>query len=123
MQFPELAEHIHGEESNSFSNTLGETITVEIRETQQKTAELLYKVLDGDKNAADILAAEVHKNIVMDDINSQISSCLNLDIPVSNLGVWIDPIGKYHAFWNNIDLYPNSNRILTGWEGPRSEGE
>lgn len=97
MQFPELAEHIHGEESNSFSNTLGETITVEIRETQQETAELLFKVLDGDKNAADILAAEVHKNIVMDDINSQISSCLNLDIPVSNLGVWIDPIGKYHA--------------------------
>lgn len=94
MQFPELTDQIHGEESNKFSNTLGETITVEVKETEAETAELLCKVLNGDKNAANLLAMEVHKTIEMDDINSQISGCLDLNIPVKDLSVWIDPIGK-----------------------------
>lgn len=95
LQFPDLIDQIHGEESNKFSNTLGETITVEVQETEAATSELLCKVLNGDRNAADLLAAEVHKDIAVDDINSQISGYLDLNIPVKNLSIWIDPIGYF----------------------------
>lgn len=104
MQFPDLIDQIHGEESNKFSNTLGETITVEVQETEAATSELLCKVLNGDRNAADLLAAEVHKDIEVDDINSQISGYLDLNIPVKNLSIWIDPIGQFFLFKRNISL-------------------
>lgn len=92
-KFPELKNFIRGEESNTFSNTLGETITVDVKQTEAETAELLGKVLDGDNRAAELLAVEVHKDILMDDINTKISGCLDLEISLDDLAVWIDPIG------------------------------
>jgi hypothetical protein len=43
-QFPAIADHIFGEESNTFSNTLGDTITVEVQADQAATAILLSTV-------------------------------------------------------------------------------
>jgi inositol polyphosphate 1-phosphatase len=45
LQFPELIGFIQGEESNIFTNTLGETIEVKVMVTQDDTAELLSKVI------------------------------------------------------------------------------
>jgi inositol polyphosphate 1-phosphatase len=46
LQFPELIGFIQGEESNLFTNTLGETIEVKVMSTQDETAELLSKVIE-----------------------------------------------------------------------------
>lgn len=43
-QFPAIANHIFGEETNMFSNVLGDTIKVEVQEDQVATASLLSMV-------------------------------------------------------------------------------
>lgn len=43
-QFPELKENIRGEEESTFTNALGESITVEIQSDVSATADLLEKV-------------------------------------------------------------------------------
>lgn len=50
LQFPELIGFIQGEESNLFTNTLGETIEVKVMSTQDETAELLSKVIYNKKD-------------------------------------------------------------------------
>jgi len=49
LKYPNLKAHIFGEESNTFTNANGEKIVVEVKENQGATAELLEKVLDGNK--------------------------------------------------------------------------
>lgn len=89
-----------GEEDNTFSNTLDETIYVEIQEDVEGTANLLKKVLNGDEKAAKLLATEVHKDISIDDVNASndnIPEAFELDC--TNLAIWIDPIGKLFLFY------------------------
>ena len=43
-----------------FTNTLGESIQVEVCPTPDETSKLLSRVLTGNQNAADILARLVH---------------------------------------------------------------
>ena len=91
--FPVLGKHIFGEESNKFTNTLGETIIVSVQDDETKTKKLLEKVLDGNQDAASILAKNVHASINLVDIETTIPK----DIPDNNfdiedIGVWIDPI-------------------------------
>lgn len=91
IQFPDLKNNIKGEENGTFSNSLGETANIEITETIAETSECLLKLLNGDNVAAELLAEEVHKDVssVLDNIP---------DLPegfnFSNMGIWIDPIGK-----------------------------
>ena len=59
-EYPELKGNIQGEESNKFTNTLGESIQVEVCSTPEETSKLLSRVLTGNQNAADILAKLVH---------------------------------------------------------------
>lgn len=88
-------EAVRGEENNVFSNTLGQTITVEVCQTKEETAELLTKVLDGNGEAAKLLSSEVHKEINLSDITvSHVNIPLDLEIDVANVEIWIDPIGK-----------------------------
>ena len=44
MKVPELYGRVHGEECAVFSNAVGETITVQVLETEAATAELLTQV-------------------------------------------------------------------------------
>lgn len=44
VQFPELKENIRGEEENTFTNALGDSITVSIQADVSATADLLEKV-------------------------------------------------------------------------------
>ncbi|XP_025912642.1 inositol polyphosphate 1-phosphatase, partial [Apteryx rowi] len=55
-EFPELRDHICGEESNEFGNGLGETVAVRVCATQGDTAALLCRVLDRNREAAELLA-------------------------------------------------------------------
>ena len=92
--FPDLENSIFGEESNEFENTLGEKIVVSIQENEQKTRDLLTKVLNGNSEAAHILAQHVHSEIKIEDVNT---TSLPDTIPENNfdikdIGIWIDPI-------------------------------
>ena len=109
---------MQGEESNEFTNTLGEKIKVRICDTQEETSALLCKVLDGRKVAADLLAKEAHALYSTDtgipgEFNKTsasalpdyfVETCQDLEkIPdddaktfdVSDFAIWIDPIGKF----------------------------
>lgn len=46
IQFPEMVGNINGEESATFTNTLGESVTIAIGENAQETAACLEKVHD-----------------------------------------------------------------------------
>jgi len=41
FQFSHLVDHINGEESNKFTNTLGESVVVTVQDSEDATAELL----------------------------------------------------------------------------------
>jgi len=41
FQFGHLVDHINGEESNKFTNTLGESVVVTVQDSEDATAELL----------------------------------------------------------------------------------
>uniref|UniRef100_A0A0P4W3X4 inositol-1,4-bisphosphate 1-phosphatase n=1 Tax=Scylla olivacea TaxID=85551 RepID=A0A0P4W3X4_SCYOL len=93
---PSLAQWVQGEESAEFTNTLGEKITVRICDTQDGTATLLAKVLDGNKEAADILAALAHRDVTFSPDPHLMERVP--DLPVEHLGIWIDPVdstGEY----------------------------
>lgn len=52
------------------------------------------QVLDGDRNAADLLASEVHRDVILesDNIPNELNDTNNL-LPMDTIGIWIDPIG------------------------------
>lgn len=88
-----MAGHIRGEESNTFSNTLDQTIKVEIKDSPAETSELLSRVLDGDAHAAELIANEVHREINFESINSDCTTIPDdLTLDLTNAGIWIDPI-------------------------------
>nr|CAD7585916.1 unnamed protein product [Timema genevievae] len=92
-QFSDIAGHIYGEETNSFTNTLGDTITVEVQKDQDSTAALLSKVLDGDTIAANLLASEVHRDMVLAEVDTgSVPLPLNLELPLKSMAMWVDPI-------------------------------
>nr|CAD7406725.1 unnamed protein product [Timema cristinae] len=92
-QFSDIAGHIYGEETNSFTNTLGDTITVEVQKDQDSTAALLSKVLDGDTIAANLLASEVHRDMVLAEVDAgSVPLPLNLELPLQSMAMWVDPI-------------------------------
>ncbi|XP_068081847.1 inositol polyphosphate 1-phosphatase isoform X2 [Anabrus simplex] len=89
----ELREHIKGEESNVFKNTVGESVVVQVQEDEYSTASLLNTVLNGDTRAAELLAREVHRNVSVEDINLPSPFVpVDLELPLDDLGIWIDPI-------------------------------
>ncbi|XP_056294453.1 inositol polyphosphate 1-phosphatase [Pseudoliparis swirei] len=88
-QFPEMADFIHGEESNKFENGLGESLTVTVGGTEEETAALLATVLDGDHTAASLLARAIHQDPATIDANTD---GLTVPLSPSELAIWIDPI-------------------------------
>uniref|UniRef100_A0A6J0SXU5 inositol-1,4-bisphosphate 1-phosphatase n=1 Tax=Pogona vitticeps TaxID=103695 RepID=A0A6J0SXU5_9SAUR len=94
-KFPELQDHIRGEESNKFENGLGETVVVQVCPTQEGTAALLQKVLDRKQTAAELLAATVHQEVVLSDPSLEEVSVM---VSPENLAVWIDPIDSTNQY-------------------------
>lgn len=95
-QFPELREHIHGEESNEFRDAEGGTVTVQVCATLEDTAALLLSVLGPEQTrAAELLAEAVHREVTLGD-----TELAGIDPGVSpgDVGIWIDPIDSTNEF-------------------------
>ena len=111
-----LQMYYQGEETSEFTNTLGEKIKVQICDTQEDTSDLLCRVLDGRKVAADLLAKAVHapfpsrtdpgNSIGNISMNPYMCKSIVEDLAVvpgdekkqfsaDDLAIWIDPIGEY----------------------------
>lgn len=83
---------MQGEESNVFSNSLGETIEVKVLDSQEATSSLLKDVLNDDAHAAELLAEAVHEDLSLSAVNTRTDVPDN-PIGINDVGVWIDPIG------------------------------
>ncbi|XP_012524673.1 inositol polyphosphate 1-phosphatase isoform X4 [Monomorium pharaonis] len=92
IEFPELGKLVQGEETNVFSNTMGESIFVEVCSCSKDTTQLLTKVMGNDAVAAELLATEVHKDVQLSDVPIVLDIPNDFDINVDDLGIWIDPI-------------------------------
>ncbi|XP_044942424.1 inositol polyphosphate 1-phosphatase isoform X2 [Mustela nigripes] len=89
-KFPGLGKKVLGEESNEFTNDLGEKMIVRLCPTEEETAELLSRVLGGNKLASEALARVVHQDVTFGD---PALDAVEVDIPQDTLGIWVDPIG------------------------------
>lgn len=101
LEFPELAKVVQGEENNTFTNALGETIVVEVCSTCLETTNLLAKVMGNDTETAIFLAEEVHKQIRLKDVNTVHDIPKDLPLPIEDLGIWIDPIDATGEYVNS----------------------
>ncbi|XP_064824261.1 inositol polyphosphate 1-phosphatase-like [Oncorhynchus masou masou] len=90
-QFPEIIDHIQGEESNKFENGRGESVIVTVCGTEKETAALLATVLDGDQMAATLLACAIHQDATL-TLTDTGTDDLHIPLSPSDLGIWIDPI-------------------------------
>ncbi|XP_018342321.1 PREDICTED: inositol polyphosphate 1-phosphatase [Trachymyrmex septentrionalis] len=120
IEFPELAKIVQGEETNVFSNTLGESIIVEICSCSKDTTQLLTKVMGNDAVAAELLAAEVHKDVQLSDVPITLDIPNDFDVNIEDLGIWIDPIDStadYISAMETVDeqtgLYLSGLRCVT----------
>ncbi|XP_053981958.1 inositol polyphosphate 1-phosphatase [Hylaeus anthracinus] len=100
IEFPELAKVVQGEENNTFSNAMGESIVVEVCSTIEETTQLLAKVMGSDTATAELLATEVHKDVQFLDVPVAAELPLDFDINISDLGIWIDPIDSTADYIN-----------------------
>lgn len=89
-KFPGMEGSIYGEESNKFTNMLGDSVTVEIQDSSEKTKRLLSQVLDENEKAAHILSHVIHQDVQV--IETRDTGSLDFDLAVEDIGVWIDPI-------------------------------
>ncbi|XP_053327832.1 inositol polyphosphate 1-phosphatase [Spea bombifrons] len=111
-KFPGLENQIAGEESNEFTNELGEKITVKVCATEEETAKLLQKVLDNNEAASKALARVVHQDVSLTD---PALSAISVDIPWSNIAVWVDPIDStYQYIKGSSDTEPNKGIYTKG---------
>ncbi|XP_041097882.1 inositol polyphosphate 1-phosphatase-like isoform X2 [Polyodon spathula] len=95
QEFPELLHAIHGEESNTFENRLGGRVEVQVCSVETDTAALLCSVLDGNEEAAGLLAQTIHQEI---ELRDPAAERLELAIPTSSMGIWIDPIDSTNQY-------------------------
>lgn len=116
-KFPGLGKKIFGEESNEFTNDLGEKITVELRSTEEGTAELLSRVLDGNVSASEALAKVVHQDV---DLTDRTLESLEIRVPQDILGIWVDPIDSTYQYIkgsanvkSNQGVFPSGLQCVT----------
>ncbi|NXX39322.1 INPP phosphatase, partial [Tricholaema leucomelas] len=100
-EFPDLRGHIHGEESNEFQTGQGDTVTVRVCATAGDTAALLLSVLEPEREAAELLAAAVHRDVELSDAEL---TRVELSLPTQDLAIWIDPIGEGGGCWQKCPL-------------------
>ncbi|KAM9305582.1 major facilitator superfamily domain-containing protein 6 [Gastrophryne carolinensis] len=94
-KFPGIEKNVRGEESNEFTNELGEKIIVEVCATEEETSKLLQKVLDNNEAAAKKLAQAVHQEIELTD---KTLDAVDVTISQNNIAVWVDPIDSTHQY-------------------------
>ncbi|KAK7498350.1 hypothetical protein BaRGS_00010304 [Batillaria attramentaria] len=91
QQFPEMKGSVYGEESNQFTNTLGETKTICLCATTDLTRQLLMDILDDNEEAATLLSEVVHRKAAAIPPVDKLGQ-VKTEIDSSDVGIWIDPI-------------------------------
>ncbi|XKL67059.1 hypothetical protein PGB90_010479 [Kerria lacca] len=99
-QFPTLKNFIYGEESNKFTNVLGESVIITLNDCKVNTGNLLYKVLNGDERAVNALTEAVHSSILLNEVPVNILPADSIDIPAHDIAIWIDPIDSTAEYIN-----------------------
>jgi len=84
-----MKDNIRGEETNTFTNTLGQQIEVKVCQSLHQTANLLETVLDGNQTAAMLLAKAVHVELSEPPLKLG-----PLPLNTKNVGIWVDPLGE-----------------------------
>nr|KAF6495322.1 inositol polyphosphate-1-phosphatase [Rousettus aegyptiacus] len=111
-KFPGLAKKIFGEESNEFTNDLGEKVILRLCPTEEETVELLSKVLNGNKVASEALAKVVHQDVAFTDPTLD---SIEITIPQDILGIWVDPIDStYQYIKGSADVKSNQGIFPSG---------
>ncbi|XP_054977291.1 inositol polyphosphate 1-phosphatase [Sorex araneus] len=111
-KFPGLGEKVFGEESNEFTNDLGEKIILKLCATEEETVELLSKVLNGNKLASEALAKVVHQDVTLTDPTLD---SIEINIPQDTLGIWVDPIDStYQYIKGSADIKSNQGIFPSG---------
>ena len=99
VQFPEFSGYIFGEESNIFTNSFGEEISIEVQKDSSATSKHLTTVLCGNESAARLLADLIHADTVLEKEETRaLEDQLDFELPLNELAIWIDPIGKWGRF-------------------------
>lgn len=60
--------------------------------------------MGNDAVAAQLLATEVHRDVQLSDVPNMLEIPTDFEINVDDLGIWIDPIGKYTGYDGNNNL-------------------
>ncbi|CAH2306555.1 inositol polyphosphate 1-phosphatase [Pelobates cultripes] len=111
-KFPGLEKNIAGEESNEFTNELGEKIIVRVCATEKETAKLLQRVLDNNEAASKALARAVHEDVQLSD---PALDAVHINIPHDNIAMWVDPIDStYQYIKGSSDITPNNGIFIKG---------
>ncbi|XP_007944521.1 inositol polyphosphate 1-phosphatase [Orycteropus afer afer] len=111
-KFPGLGKKISGEESNEFTNDLGEKIIFRLCSSEAETVELLSRVLNGNKVASEALAKVVHQDVSCIDPSLDL---IRINIPQNILGIWVDPIDStYQYIKGSADIKPNQGIFPCG---------
>ncbi|XP_066256934.1 inositol polyphosphate 1-phosphatase [Euwallacea similis] len=121
LKFPEIRDRVYGEENNHFfSVELGKEIVVEIKETKKETSDLLAALMNDDREMANLLSDEVHKQVKLEDINTkQVPHEVTDGIDVEHLSIWIDPIDGTNEYvkggyeQNNGQFYRKGLKCVT----------
>ncbi|XP_066138311.1 inositol polyphosphate 1-phosphatase isoform X2 [Euwallacea fornicatus] len=94
LKFPEIHDRVYGEENNHFfSVELGKEIVVKVKGSKEETSDLLAELMNNDREAANLLADEVHREVKLEDINTKhVPHGVIGGIDVEHLSIWIDPI-------------------------------
>jgi len=105
----QLGKQIYGEESDTFTNSVGQTVKLELNDNEQNSRKLLAAVLDGNEDVASSLASEAHKIVdVPTEVLQQIESLEKQEVDYSQIGIWIDPIdGTSHYIKGTEQLDEN----------------
>ncbi|KAH8383091.1 hypothetical protein KR009_006676 [Drosophila setifemur] len=113
--FPAMQDAILGEESPSFTNQLGESVTIAVGESVEETCACLEAVLSGHEGAALALAGEVHRVVNFESDKLGEIPELPEELDFANLGIWIDPIDATAE-------YISGDTIFTDFPGITSMG-
>lgn len=84
-----------GEESNQFTNNKGKIVEIKIKDTMEQTVRLLAPLMNESEIAASKLATVIWSQPQLtEEEENELNQLNNFTIDESQLGIWIDPIGK-----------------------------
>ncbi|XP_052826825.1 inositol polyphosphate 1-phosphatase isoform X1 [Octopus bimaculoides] len=111
QKFPGLGKNLYGEESNKFTNALGETICVTIEPDQEKNVELLGQVLHGNHEAARLLAQAISSQ--PESANNPLLDQVLDEIELDKVRIWIDPIDSTAQYIQAAESKADEHNVIS----------